>query len=326
MKTHWTQPVTLAIRDTRDVNIVRAFALAVTFGAFILLSLGNSGCSGVDADWPMEDAGPSADVSQPDTTSPPPDNGDPGGCDFENPVMDCDGDGRVGSADCDPYNDDSYQGAPELCDNVDNDCDGQKDEGCTTTPPPTGGGSTCVDSDGDGYCAATGPLDCNDQNNKVKPGVAEDCSTSYDDNCNGQANEGCGSGTTPPPTNGAALTIVVNYPFAVARKLSAQVAKTSGQLGGWWDKEVPGTGTSLTLDLSSVPEEACWLRLNVAQDNVKWLCMGNGSTATLDPDAGVGISFKGKNYTKSDLMVWSAPGGTAAGCSALLKLKPDCSL
>jgi hypothetical protein len=88
----------------------------------------------------------------------------------------------------------------------DEDCDGTTDEegaeGCTVY---------YRDNDGDGVggdaykclCSPTGKYsatsngDCDDNNSGAKPGNVEKCSTSYDDNCNSQANEdgavGCSS-------------------------------------------------------------------------------------------------------------------------------------
>lgn len=44
---------------------------------------------------------------------------------------DTDGDGyTVGDGDCDDSNDTVYPGAPDLCDGLDNDCDGEAEHSC----------------------------------------------------------------------------------------------------------------------------------------------------------------------------------------------------
>jgi hypothetical protein len=149
----------------------------------------------------------------------------------------------LGKNDCDDTNKNVYPGKAEMCDGVDNNCSGATDEGCdadgdkycTTamsvigTPAicNLGGGDcndslaainpgaleicdnidnncaggtdeTCTDGDKDGYCNGTAPVssgcpkgggDCDDTNIAVNPGAAENCSTTYDDNCNGLVNE-----------------------------------------------------------------------------------------------------------------------------------------
>lgn len=88
-----------------------------------------------------------------------------------------------------------YPSATEICDNKDNNCNGQLDEGVKTT--------WYLDQDNDGYGAAYNSKeacsqpsgyvsqggDCNDFNNTIKPGAAELCDT-LDNNCNGQSDEG----------------------------------------------------------------------------------------------------------------------------------------
>lgn len=58
-----------------------------------------------------------------------------------------------------------------------------------------------ADLDNDGWTTCEG--DCWDKNDDVNPGMAESCSTGYDDDCDGEINEGCsgGGGTWPkePP-------------------------------------------------------------------------------------------------------------------------------
>ncbi len=83
--------------------------------------------------------------------------------------------------DCDDNNSSVHPGASEVCNNnMDDDCDGQTDEGCT-----------CTDIDDDGYCQGD---DCNDYDSSINPGAAERCGNGVDDDCDGQTDEGCGTG------------------------------------------------------------------------------------------------------------------------------------
>ena len=102
------------------------------------------------------------------------------------------------SGDCDNANANVWPGAPEVCDNQDNNCNGQADEGISQMWYP--------DNDGDGWGAdgsgiwacempwgpytATGG-DCDDSNSSVWPGSAEICGDSVDNNCDGQVDEFC---------------------------------------------------------------------------------------------------------------------------------------
>ncbi|MEW6079601.1 MAG: MopE-related protein [Thermodesulfobacteriota bacterium] len=124
--------------------------------------------------------------------------------DCSDACIDADGDGYYvvagcGNAvndgvDCNDNNASIHPGAREICEGLDNDCDGQVDEGCSDDP--------CTDADSDGYyleesCgnAFIDGVDCNDANATVHPGAAEVCNDRVDNDCDGQIDENCTTGT-----------------------------------------------------------------------------------------------------------------------------------
>ncbi|MBI4714233.1 M23 family metallopeptidase [Candidatus Uhrbacteria bacterium] len=118
------------------------------------------------------------------------------------------------------------------------------------------------------------------------------------------------------------VSFIVTYPYSAPRTLNVQAYYQKSDLGGWWDKSEFDSDNDVSLSFEQVPDGICGFRLNVSEGNpaTSWLCAGNGITASLDPDASIEIIYKGVIYTTFDLTTWSAPGGPASGCSALLKI------
>ena len=103
----------------------------------------------------------------------------------------------LNNGDCNDSNASINPEANEVCNGLDDDCNGSIDPGLTST--------YYRDADGDGYgnasltvqaCSApsgyvNNSTDCNDSNASIRPGAAELCNNAVDDNCNGQINENC---------------------------------------------------------------------------------------------------------------------------------------
>jgi hypothetical protein len=131
------------------------------------------------------------------------------------------------SGDCDDYRKTVYPGAPELCNMIDDDCDGIIDEGAAPV-------ELWPDADGDGYydtrtekvgmpkigCVglkgwAAEPGDCQPMNKDVNPGATEVCNN-IDDDCDGEVDERvrptCGEGWCRRESPGCDLKYCVPGP------------------------------------------------------------------------------------------------------------------
>ncbi|MBI2259212.1 MAG: T9SS type A sorting domain-containing protein [Flavobacteriia bacterium] len=125
-----------------------------------------------------------------------PNNGIDEDCNGSDFIIDNDGDGSDSNIDCDDNNSIIYPGASEICDGIDNNCDGNIDDGLTMT-------TYYADVDNDGYGTSNGSdfcnnpglgfvfdnTDCDDNNSSAYPSASEICD-GIDNNCDGNIDEG----------------------------------------------------------------------------------------------------------------------------------------
>jgi len=103
--------------------------------------------------------------------------------DDSDPPEDADGDGWPASGgDCDYDNPAIHPGSAEACNAIDDDCDGEVDEGYDAD----GDGFSVCGTDGNGAWEST---DCNDTDPDIHPGALETCD-GWDNDCDPATDEG----------------------------------------------------------------------------------------------------------------------------------------
>ncbi len=112
----------------------------------------------------------------------------------------------AGNSDCDDVDGAVNSDAIEVCDDVDNDCNGAADDDDAALDVSTAT-TWYTDSDADGYGVSTGSTeacdvpsgyaanttDCDDALFVRNPGATEACTNAIDEDCDGSYSEGCGS-------------------------------------------------------------------------------------------------------------------------------------
>jgi hypothetical protein len=196
--------------------------------------------------------------------------------------------GYVGNnTDCDDTKASVKPGATEVCNGIDDDCDGQIDEGVNTT--------FYRDADGDGYGIASNSTlacsvpagyvsnttDCDDTKASVKPGATEICGNGIDENCNGQIDENCGpcqNATSLITTNITPTSAKLNW-IASVDPVQWQVEYKKLSTGSKWTSfTVAESARSINIGSLSVNQTYHW--------RVKALC-GKSWTAYTNP-----VNFK----------------------------------
>lgn len=174
---------------------------------------------------------------------------------------DDDGDGVLDGADCGPLDPNIFPGAPELCDAIDQDCDGDLAEGFTDSDGDGIPDCATVDLDGDGYDAA---IDCDDQTPAINPGAVEIPDDGIDQDCSGTDAASCFSDDDGDTWGSTTVVIAVGGSCA-----AAGLAQTSG------DCDDAGTGI-----YPGAPE--------IADDGIDQDCDGSDSVTCFVDDDGDG--------------------------------------
>jgi large repetitive protein len=111
---------------------------------------------------------------------------------------DADSDGYVGEDDCDDSDPNIHPGVEEVCDGLDNNCDGSIDEGVTLTfyldADEDGFGDPSVSEERceQGIDSVPNNNDCDDADPNIHPGIEEVCN-GIDDDCDDAIDDGIGS-------------------------------------------------------------------------------------------------------------------------------------
>ncbi|MBK9402036.1 MAG: T9SS type A sorting domain-containing protein [Bacteroidetes bacterium] len=199
--------------------------------------------------------------------------------------------------------------ATEVCNLIDDDCDGNTDEG--------------FDVDNDGYTSCNG--DCDDNNNAVNPGASEICN-GIDDNCNGLTDDNVPALPNPGAVSGTAAACLPG----IAGSTSYSIAPVAGATSYVWS--VP-SGFVISGGQGTTSITVTWTNLAIQTGISGQLCVyaadacvsSNTSCLTIDyqvaaPVTPPSISGPGKvcpgdvvvysiaNVARATAYTWTVPG------------------
>ncbi len=303
------------------------------------------GCDPIDAVYQEPDT---EEATESDVGATPDVNSEPDGNDtFESGAtapphqcIDADGDYFCADGDCDDSPNDTdhdgimdgalvHPGAVESCNGLDDNCNGQIDEGFEIF-------ESYLDLDNDGYgvfnpnvdfwlCAgfpsfALQSGDCDDENPNIHPGAKDKPGNGIDADCDDETDQVESEQVDVEGGTKTGALITVTVAESNVLKLSYQLVAKEEDLGEWWEDETAEQLWNNIVHGSIVlTDSVAFVRVNVtvgAGVNETWLCVGNGETAALLEGAYVALTqATGGTFTIGEWFLWSEPSGE--GCSVV---------
>lgn len=248
-------------------------------------------------------------------------SGQPFDCNDSN--VDADGDGVI-----DGYL--VHPGAAETCDLIDNNCNGQVDEGLEKA-------LRFVDTDGDGYgdindvegeeiCAMQGYSltndDCDDAKPDTHPGADDKGGDGIDSDCDDETSP---EDSDPEVVVGLFAEAKLTVSVAKDNKLvlDYQLVATEDKLGGWWEdgKTVLAAWASTVSTTVLLSEKVSFVRvgLTVGGGSTKtWLCNGSGEESAQLAGSTVTLTEESDHFVVGAAFLWDDPAG---GCSVVFPIE-----